>query len=175
MKKWEKPILTYWTDGACSGNPGPGGFGIIKLSKLYNADYSILGYQLYSYSERHQNTTNNRMELMAVIQALKMAKEDTRYRYVIYSDSAYVVNMCNDWIWKWAQNNWTRAKGKPIENLNLVKELYSLLNLKIDYEIKKCPGHAGILENELVDAIAAQNHKKLDKLIKDNNIEVVII
>ena len=173
IKKYE-----FYTDGACSGNPGPGGFGVVHLEKCGNA------LVIYWNREEFSETTNNRMELSAIIDALttildELEPEDltcpkTDIDFIIHSDSAYAVNICNDWIWKWADNNWTRAKGKPIENLDLVKELYILLNRiqeqNIHCKIQKCAGHADILGNELADALASANINKFKKLQRDNNI-----
>ena len=161
-------MRTIYTDGACSGNPGPGGWALLEIDEQKNT----LAY----FSEgREDNTTNNRMEMKAMIGALSYIKEEAEEHpndeFEIYSDSAYVVNMCNDWIWKWAANGWTRARNKSIENLDLVIELYDLLNFStIKFKIKKCDGHAGVLGNELVDAFAARNQSKLDRLIKTYNL-----
>ena len=176
--------IEYYTDGACSGNPGPGGFAVVRLDKhRHKEDKDKFLYILKWDSNYFEETTNNRMELMAIISAIESVldvdKEDFRFfdkftKFIINSDSAYCVNICNDWIWKWADNGWKRAKGKLIENLDLIIELYVLLNqLKernIDYKIQKCAGHAGILENELADALASRNENKFQKLVKDNNI-----
>ena len=170
MEKLKKPLLKYYTDGACSGNPGPGGFGVIRLSTIFKQNELPEAHLAYCYSERFENTTNNRMELMAVMHVLKKAQENKNYFYIIYSDSAYVVQLCSTWIWEWAKNGWTRAKGKPIKNLDLIKELYNLLNNSTNYSIKKCAGHVGFLENELADAVAANNQEKFNKLIKKYNI-----
>lgn len=168
--------IEYYTDGACSGNPGPGGFAVIRLAKEYipSIGFEKLFIPFY-YNKYFENTTNNRMELEAIIYALKICSIGyTDYHYIIHSDSAYVVNICNDWIWKWADNNWKRAKNKPIENLDLITELYHiLLELKennFTFEIKKCNGHAGILENELADALASNNMAKFNKLKEQYNI-----
>ena len=161
-------MRTIYTDGACSGNPGPGGYAVLELKTKD-------GLPCIKYYEKalHPNTTNNRMELRAMINAinyiLKTTENDDEFE--IYSDSAYVVNMCNDWIWKWAAAGWVRAKNKPIENLDLVKELYNLLNFtNIKYIIKRCSGHAGVLGNEIVDALASDNDLKYNRLIKTYNI-----
>ena len=171
-----KPILKYFTDGACSGNPGPGGFAVVRVSKCYptiqTIDEDIERISLEeAYAECCDKTTNNREEMKAVIYVLKDAIDHPEYEYKIYSDSAYVVNMCNEWIWNWAKNNWTRGKNKPIENLDLVKEIYRLLNRDFpNFEIIKCAGHAGVLENELADALASQKPEKFYKLLENNKI-----
>jgi len=166
--------LIYYTDGACSGNPGPGGYGVIRLSTCYSQTYGgiIPRYDLREiYTESFENTTNNRMELMAVIKVLELAAADSEHFYTIISDSAYVVNMCNDWIRGWAAKDWKRAKNKPIENIDLVQKIWSLINREFpNFEIVKCTGHGGILANEIADAVAASNKTKFWKLIKDNQI-----
>jgi ribonuclease HI len=156
-----------YTDGACSGNPGSGGCAMLELSTKDGFPYLQHADCIY-----YQNTTNNRMELEAMINAFKyIQKIKTDDEFEIYSDSAYVVNMCNDWIWKWAAAGWVRAKNKPIENLDLVKQLYELLNFNnIKYTIKKCNGHAGMLGNELADALASDNNLKYKRLVKTYNI-----
>ena len=166
--------LIYYTDGACSGNPGPGGYGVVRLSIYYSAIYDdmIPRYDLKEvYSERFEKTTNNRMEMMAVIKVLELAAADPEHFYTIISDSAYVVNMCNDWIRGWARNGWRRTKNKPIENLDLVQRIWELTNRPFpNFEILKCTGHSGDLTNELADAVAANNKVKFWKIIEINKI-----
>jgi len=166
--------LIYYTDGACSGNPGPGGYSVIRLSICYSQtlDDTIPRYDLREvYSERFENTTNNRMEMMAVIKVLEFAAADPEHFYTIISDSAYVVNMCNDWIRGWARNNWRRAKNKPIENLDLVQKIWELINREFpNFEIIKCAGHSGNLPNEIADAVAANNKAKFWTLVTNNKI-----
>lgn len=155
----------YYADGACSGNPGPGGFGVISLNKNIIEDY---------YMEHTNKTTNNRMELSAILYVLQKAYKDLDNEYIIYSDSAYAVNICNDWIYKWAINGWKRSKNQKIENLNLIKELYKHLKREFpNFQINKCKGHDGVLGNELADALASSNMNKFDKLVKENNLEIV--
>lgn len=161
--------LTYYTDGSCKGNPGPGGYGIVRLSKI---DNQIVLSEYYSNSVA--NTTNNRMELEAVLRVLELSQNAPDYEYEIYSDSAYVVNICNDWIWKWAANGWVRNKNKQIENLDIIKKIYNILNFAtITYNIKKCSGHSGILENEIADALAKGDKIKFNKIISENNIKFI--
>ena len=81
-----------------------------------------------AYYGREENTTNNRMEMMAVLKCMELAAADKANNYICYSDSAYVVNMCNDWIRKWAQNGWQNSKKQTVENLDLVKKIYNYLN-----------------------------------------------
>lgn len=166
--------ITYYTDGACSRNPGSGGYAVISLSRDWSQTMSEYIERLslnYSYAEYFENTTNNRMELGAVIHALELAKANPQYEYEIYSDSAYVVNICNDWIWRWAAAGWVRGKNQPIENLDLIQKLYELMNFAdFKFSIVKCKGHSDILENELADALASNNKVKFNKLMKENKI-----
>lgn len=157
-------MLEIYTDGACSGNPGPGGWAaiVVENDKVINA-----------MSGRFDNTTNNRMELTAIIWALTEYGMGEPYAdAVIFSDSAYCVNMYNDWIDGWGKNGWVRSKGKPIENLDLVKQMHALkwmsgtldtsegyTNDKIKLiesgiTVKKVAGHSGIKYNELADQLA---------------------
>ena len=146
----------YYTDGACSGNPGPGGFGVVQ----YENDEIK-----YAYNEQCKDTTNNREETKAVIHVLKIAANDLKNQYIVYSDSAYVVNMCNNWIWTWAKNNWKNSKKKLVENIDLVKEIYSYLSREFfNVEIKKVKGHDTVIGNLLADAYATNDISKLAKI-----------
>lgn len=165
---------TFYTDGACSGNPGPGGFGVIELSTCLRETYSsyIESYSLnYEYSEFFENTTNNRMELIAILHVLKIAAEHPDEGYIIYSDSAYAVNSINDWIRGWAANGWVNSRKVTVENVDLMQEIYKYIDLD-NYLIKKIRGHDGELGNELADAAATGNSKKKEELIKRYHILV---
>ena len=89
-----------YTDGACKGNPGPGGFGVVDFQD------NIIYCQ---YKENCEQTTNNREELKAILHAFEMAEDYPDVTFIIYSDSAYCVNMLNDWIWTWAKNDWKNS------------------------------------------------------------------
>lgn len=166
--------LTFYTDGACSGNPGPGGFGVVCLNTCYSqtiSDYIERHTINYSYSEQSENTTNNQMELKAILHVLKIAVEHKEYNFTIYSDSAYAVNCLTNWCQVWAKNNWIRKGNKPILNLELIQEMYSIyLQIKNRVTIIKIDGHKGILGNELADALSTNNKKKFDDLICKYNI-----
>jgi len=137
-------MIYIFTDGACSGNPGPGGWGtVIKMSDMK---------QELSGSEK--NSTNNRMELTAVIEGLNFInskkKED---EITIITDSQYVKNGITLWIKNWLKNNWKTAAKKPVKNQDLWKQLYALTqNKNITWEWVK--GHSGHPENERCDALA---------------------
>lgn len=152
-------MIKIYTDGACSGNPGAGGYGIV----VFNNDDHIVLYE----SLNCDNTTNNKEELKAVIRAFEIV--ENRYKEekcIIYSDSAYVVNICNDWIYRWCKNNWCNSKNKPILNLPYIQTLYKYCSKKnLDCQVVKINGHANILGNELADALATGNTTKCKKLL----------
>lgn len=156
--------IEIYTDGACSGNPGPGGFGVVEM----NGDIVE-----YTYSEECENTTNNREEMKAILHAFEHACSYYRYDEVlIYSDSAYCVNMINDWIWTWAKNNWMNSKKKTVENLDLVKELHKYLIMDFfPCQVIKIKGHCGNAANELADALATNNERKYQKTLLENGLK----
>lgn len=155
-------VKTFYTDGACSGNPGPGGFGVISIEN------NTINYK---YAEYFDKVTNNQMELKAILHVFKIAAADPDNKYVIYSDSAYAVNMINSWIFGWAKNGWKNSKKQTVENLDLVKELYNYLNINFfNCQVYKVDGHSGNIGNELADALATNNGNKFDKIVKQNNV-----
>ena len=122
--------VTIYTDGACSGNPGSGGWGAILM----------LGENRKEISGGSENTTNNIMELTAVIEALKILKRPCKVN--VYSDSAYVVNaFLQKWIYGWMKKGWKTASGDPVKNKELWQELYSLTKTH-DVTFNKVKGHA---------------------------------
>ena len=157
----------FYTDGACSGNPGPGGYAVVSLEK---------NELVYSYVEDFPYTTNNRMELMAILHVMKLAAEDKENDYLVYSDSAYAINCLINWCPMWAKNNWTRKGNKPILNLELIQEMYSIyLKIKDRITIIKIGGHKGVLGNELADALSTGNNKKFNDLVKKFDIATLKI
>lgn len=143
MKKVE-----IFTDGACSGNPGPGGWGAILR---YNGTEKEL-------SGGEANTTNNRMELSAVIFALAALKEPCEV--VLYSDSQYVCNaLTQGWAKKWRANGWMRNKKEPALNPELWEQLLDLCE-KHRVDVQWVKGHAGHPENERCDRLAVAEAKK---------------
>ena len=140
-----------YTDGACSGNPGPGGYAFMILGPKMNLKAS--GHK--------ENTTNNHMELLAIIRALKhldsLIKTGRKNITVtIYSDSAYCVNSIEEgWLYIWKKNNWKTKNGSEVKNLELWIELYNFLNkTKMKVKMVKVKGHSGDKYNELVDKAA---------------------
>ncbi|AZR73639.1 ribonuclease HI [Anoxybacter fermentans] len=147
MSKQLKHVQLY-TDGACSGNPGPGGYGAILVYKNHRKEISG-GYQ---------NTTNNRMEIMAVIRGLEMLKE--RCKVTVYSDSKYVVDaMTLGWVERWKKNGWKRNKKERALNVDLWERLLELCE-KHEVEFVWVKGHSGHLENERCDELATEALKK---------------
>ncbi len=143
----EKVII--YTDGACSGNPGPGGWGAILMYR--NAKKEISGGS--------KNTTNNIMEITAVIEALKCLKVESEVQ--VYSDSAYTVNAFNQkWIYGWMKNGWKTANGDNVKNKELWQELY-LLTQKHKVEFIKVKGHADNEYNNRCDELARNAIKNL--------------
>lgn len=157
-------MIEIYTDGACRGNPGPGGYGMIVL------DGNVIKHKACEKSEG--DTTNNREEMKAIIEAFKWADAHFPNENIfIYSDSAYCVNMINDWIWNWVKNDWKNSKKKEVENIDLVKEIYNYINKEFYHcQVVKISGHSGEVGNEIADALATNNSRKYLKLIEDNNL-----
>lgn len=137
-------MLKIYTDGACSGNPGPGGYGIAVFD-----DDSLIAV----YGESAKDTTNNRMELEALIGALHLFCPPD-IGATIYSDSSYVVNTYNTWMHSWQANGWIKSDKKVPENLELIKELYDLSKKHRLVQLEKIKGHCRIAGNEIADALA---------------------
>ena len=137
-----KKRVTLYTDGACSGNPGIGGWGCVL----------IFGESRLELSGGEPETTNNRMELTAVIAALARLKYPCRVE--VYSDSAYVVNaFMQDWVSGWKRGNWRKADKKPVLNADLWKRLISLTEIH-EVEFHKVKGHADNALNNRCDELA---------------------
>ena len=134
-------IIVY-TDGACSGNPGPGGWGAILMFKDYKKEIS----------GGSEDTTNNIMELTAVIEALKIVKYPCKIK--IYSDSAYVVNAFNQgWIYNWIKKGWKTADKTPVKNKELWEILYNFTKTH-EIEFVKVKGHSDNEYNNRCDELA---------------------
>ena len=134
--------VTIYTDGACSGNPGPGGWGTILMYKDIKKEIS----------GGNKNTTNNVMELTAVIEGLKMLKFPCEVK--IYSDSAYVVNaFTQKWIYGWIKNGWKTSNKEDVKNKELWQELYEFTKIH-DIEFIKVKGHSDNEFNNRCDELA---------------------
>ena len=141
-------VVTIHTDGACRGNPGPGGWG---ASLEYGDNQRLLyGGEL--------NTTNNRMELTAVIKALQALKFNCQIE--LYTDSKYVLQGITDWMANWKKRNWRTADKKPVKNVDLWQELDELVS-EHDINWHWVKGHSGHPGNELADQLA---NKGIDEL-----------
>ena len=134
-------IVDIYTDGACSGNPGPGGWG--ALLRADGKEKELSGYD--------PATTNNRMELLAVIEALRALKRPVAAR--VHTDSQYVQKGISEWIHGWKRRGWLTADRKPVKNADLWQALdAAAMGHKIEWLWVR--GHAGHAENERVDALA---------------------
>lgn len=153
--------VRIFTDGACSENPGPGGW-----AAVFNT-----ASKCSTISGNEKMTTNNRMELKAVIEAFKkVLSKNKNAEYELYSDSAYVVNSINNgWIDKWQQNNWKTTKNDDVKNRDLWEELACLKNkaesLGVYIKVIKIKGHAGNTFNELVDKLAKEESFKAKECV----------
>lgn len=146
-----KKNVEIYTDGACSGNPGVGGWGVVMLYKGHKKEAS----------GAEQSTTNNRMELTAIIQGLKMLKEPCVV--TIYSDSAYSVEpFLKGWINGWIMKGWRTSNKDEVKNVDLWKELLSLMQIH-EVSYVKVKGHADNELNNRCDALARGAIKELQK------------
>lgn len=144
--------VCIFTDGACSGNPGPGGWGaILRYGKVEK-----------ELSGGERETTNNRMELSAVIAALSALKEPCAVR--LQSDSKYVVDAVQKgWLYSWKNRGWRKSGGDPVLNQDLWEKLLELLDVhKVEFLWIK--GHAGHPENERCDALAVEQSRKFSEM-----------
>ncbi len=142
-----------YTDGACSGNPGVGGWGAVLLAEKNN---KIIKRKEISGSA--VNTTNNKMELIAAIETLKALKKFTEI--CIITDSNYVKRGITEWLPSWKKNNWKTSSKKEVKNRKLWEELEELVNNnKVDWLWVK--GHAGNIENERADFLAREEINKI--------------
>jgi ribonuclease HI len=149
--------IDLYTDGACSGNPGPGGWAAILK----------YGNHVKELEGSMPQTTNNRMELFAVISGLGALKEPCRVR--VHSDSTYVVDAFNKkWVDNWQQNGWKTADKKPVENQDLWR-LLLLTMRRHQVSFHKVPGHANHAENNRCDALAKAAIQSLVKSLKPEN------
>lgn len=144
----------YYTDGSATGNGTEnsiGGFGIVEVDENNNI--------LWEYQENNlKYETNNSMELTAILYALNHIEieEASFIKPIIYSDSAYCVNLINDWMYSWERNGWKRPKNQEVKNLDLIKQIFELANLA---EIRKVKGHSDNKWNNYADKLATGEYK----------------
>ena len=158
MTKAQKLVKSFsnveiYTDGACRGNPGPGGWGASLRFNEHRKD-------LYG---AEAETTNNRMELMAVIQGLNSLSRSCSVR--IYTDSKYVLNGVTQWLSNWKKNGWKTAARKPVKNVRLWQQLDAALE-KHQVDWKWVKGHSGDEGNECADALANQG---IDEMLSEKS------
>ncbi|GHA98444.1 ribonuclease HI [Algimonas arctica] len=137
--------LVIYTDGACSGNPGPGGWGVVMFH----------GKKQKELSGSAPETTNNRMEMQAVIEALKAIKPGWTGKTVLYSDSTYVLKGLQEWLPGWKKRGWKTAAKKPVKNEDLWRDLDALAATR-DIDWRWIKGHAGDFGNERADTLASE-------------------
>ena len=145
-----KGSLVIYTDGACSGNPGPGGWGV--LMQFGNKEKTLKGGE--------KETTNNRMELMAAIKALEAIKPEFKGEITLWTDSTYVLKGITEWIHGWKKRGWKKSDKKPVINKDLWQRL-DVLNAEKNINWKWVKGHAGVDGNERADELARQGISKL--------------
>lgn len=141
--------LTIYTDGACSGNPGPGGWGV--LMQFGSNEKELCGGDT--------DTTNNRMEMMAAIEALRAVKPAYKGPITLWTDSTYVLKGITEWIHGWKKRGWKKSDKKPVINADLWKILDEL-NQSRNVDWKWVKGHAGIEGNERADELARRGIPK---------------
>ena len=155
MTEDDKKLVCLYTDGACSGNPGPGGWAAILK----------FGPHQKEISGNMSHTTNNRMELFAVISGLGALKQSCKVE--VYSDSTYVVNAFNqNWIEGWLKRGWKTSDNKPVENQDLWRLLLITMR-KHDVSFHKVPGHQDHAENNRCDELA---RSEVQKIIAQNAV-----
>lgn len=135
------PTATIWADGACSGNPGPGGWGTIV---------EVAG-ERREFSGGAQSTTNNQMEMTALIEGLRQL--EPRQQVLIVMDSEYVIKGLTQWMPGWIRNGWRTASKKPVKNRELWEELHRLTRDRV-VKVQWVRGHDGHVENERCDLLA---------------------
>lgn len=138
----QRTVIIY-TDGACSGNPGPGGWGSVLMYKGHRRELS----------GGETDTTNNRMEMMAVIKALETLKRPCNI--TLHTDSTYVMKGMTEWLEGWKKRNWRTAGKKPVKNVDLWQRLETAIDA---HQVKWVwvKGHSGVPENERADFLATQ-------------------
>lgn len=149
--------ISIYTDGACSGNPGPGGWGAVLIYK--DNIKEISGFV--------NDTTNNRMEIFAIIKAFSALKQHCKVD--VYSDSAYVINSFNKgWIRSWESNNWKKSDKKAVENQDLWRQLLLYVK-KHEVTWHKVKGHSDNKFNNRCDQLATDHIKYYKKVLKERS------
>lgn len=149
--------LIFYTDGACSGNPGEGGWAYVEVVQCNS------GIKTNVVTGNKQKTTNNEMELTAAYMALVKAYKSKAKNVTIYSDSAYVVNaITKGWLLNWNKNGWKTKEGKEVKNKRIWEKMFTLLYVKkLNVAMVKVKGHKGDPLNELADKSAVKAKQKI--------------
>ena len=144
-------MIYIYTDGSCSNNPGPGGFGVIVIESI---DKTLENSWIKTaYQKRCEKTTNNREELKAILWALiKFGKGNSTP--IVYTDSAYAVNTLTKWMYGWEKKGWLKIDNRKPENLDLIQAYFDLEQQGYHIVLEKVKGHAGIEFNEIADGLA---------------------
>lgn len=150
--------MTIYTDGSCLRNPdGPGAFAVICVDTQEE------------YAEYFPSTTNNRMEMLAIIYAVEhYCKPELFYIPTIYTDSNYALSTFTTWMYSWERNGWKRPKNQPVENLDLVQRYWNLMQNGYKANLQKVKGHNGIEYNEKADKLAKQAVKECRNIYNGN-------
>jgi ribonuclease HI len=161
--------IIIYGDGACSGNPGPGGWAFLLVD--------IAGNLVIEKSGPSNPTTNNRMELTALKEALKTLLElyPHELEVELYWDSSYVVNGYNQWLHNWARRDFTKADGAEISNLELWQEVWQLKQKLPKFKMTQIPGHSSLPGNERVDELAVSQSKDLDIMPYSGSLDHYLI
>ena len=143
-------VQVLYTDGSCKANGkenSSGGFGVVGMSGAT---------VVYAYQEKEEITTNNRMEMKAILHAIEHFGKVEAFAQpvIVYSDSRYSVNTFEDWGFKWRANNWIKSDNKIPENLDLIKKYMDFIDKGYEIELRYVKGHNGTLGNELADQLA---------------------
>lgn len=139
--------MIIYTDGSAHPNPGPGGYGVVILDNNENF--------LYSYNKEYKKTTNNEMELKAILYAmLNYGTKDYNNIPIVYSDSNYCIQTLTNWMFGWANKGWLKSDNKTPENLELIQAFYDHWQKGYRIDLKKVKGHTGNKWNEMADKLA---------------------
>lgn len=167
-------MLNIFTDG--SNRKDQSGFGLVVLNETNDT-------LLYAKQRQCMNSTNNREELKAIIEAINFAQKFPNDTFIIYSDSSYCVKSINNWMPKWAKNNWKNSQKREVENIDLMKQIFQFFYIMdnntifpktTNFTIDWIRGHNDTLGNELADALATHNSKKFKDILLNNSIKIEI-
>ena len=155
--------MKIYTDGSAHPNPGPGGYGVV----VCDDDDNII----YCYSKQYEHTTNNEMELKAILYAIINFGKNYGDP-IVYSDSSYAINTFTQWMFMWQHRGWLKSDNQVPENLELIKAYYQLREDGYRIDLQKVKGHKGILGNEIADKLAT-NKMTPDEVMKKYGKKVI--